>query len=61
MRTGRRDWLWGLAFGVVALAGVGVIFALLRGEDVKTYAEVAGVKCQSGEQLEYHIHAHLSA
>lgn len=61
MRTGRRDWLWGTAIGVVTLATVAVVYFSIRGgSSVETYAEVDGVKCQNGEQLDYHIHAHLS-
>ena len=60
LRTGRRDWLWGLALGFVIIAVVATVLAVIRGSAVKTYATVDGVKCQSSERLDYHVHAHLS-
>jgi hypothetical protein len=60
LRTGRRDWLWGVTLGAVALIlGVGAFLVLSR-DGVKTHAEVSGVKCQSRERLDFHIHSHLS-
>lgn len=60
LRTGRRDWLWGLALGFVIIAVVATVFVVIRGSPVKTYATVEGVKCQSHERLDYHVHARLS-
>jgi hypothetical protein len=61
LRTGRRDWLWGAAgvivLGLVAFSVAAVVFG---GDDVQTYGEVAGVKCQSGEQLKVHSHVRLA-
>lgn len=60
LRTGRRDWLWGLALGLVIIAVVVTVFVVIRGSPIKTYATVDGVKCQSRERLDYHVHAQLS-
>lgn len=60
IRTGRRDWLWGIALGAVALAVTFFAFAALRPSSVKTYATTDGVDCQSGERLEYHVHAFVA-
>ena len=60
LRTGRRDWLWGAAIGVVLLIVVAAVFLALTREGVTTHAEVAGVKCQSKERLDYHIHSSLT-
>ena len=60
LRTGKRDWLWGLTLGVLVLAlGVG-LYVTFSDSDVKTFATTAGVKCQSRERLDFHQHAHLS-
>jgi hypothetical protein len=60
MRTGRRDWLWGIALGFVLLTVVFIAFSLLRGSGTKTYASVDGVDCEAGEQLNYHVHSYLA-
>jgi len=60
LRTGRRDWLWGLALGTLGLVAIVGILVTLRGSSVNTYATVEGVKCQSQERLDFHEHAHLS-
>lgn len=60
IRTGRRDWLWGVALGAVALAVVLAALVALRPSGVKTFETVAGVDCESGERLEYHIHSYLA-
>ena len=59
LRTGRRDWLWGVALVTVVLSVLFGVFLVLKGSAVKTYATVDGVDCQSGERLEYHVHAAL--
>jgi hypothetical protein len=62
LRTGRRDWLWGITLGIIGLVVVvGGFLALTGGgESVETHAEIDGVKCQSKERLDYHVHAHMS-
>ena len=51
--------MWGVVIGVVLLIVVGgALFAFTR-EGVTTHAEIAGVKCQSKERLDYHKHAQL--
>lgn len=60
VRTGRRDWLWGVALGIVILVVIFLMFVALRPSSVKTYDTIAGVDCQSGERLEYHVHSFLS-
>ncbi len=61
LRTGRHDRLW-IAAGVIVLGvlGLGAAVALLGGQDVKTLDEIAGVKCQTGEQLDFHGHVRLA-
>lgn len=60
MRTGRRDWLWGVAIGTVVLAAGFFVLVAVRGNGIKTYATVDEVECQSGEMLDFHIHAYLA-
>jgi hypothetical protein len=59
LRTGRRDWLWVVALVTVVLVVLFAAFVAIKGGRVKTYATVDGVDCQSGERLEYHVHAAL--
>src|SRR5258708_38377878 len=59
LRTGRRDWLWAVALVTVVLVVLFAAFVAIKGGSVKTYATVDGVDCQTGERLEYHIHAAL--
>jgi len=59
LRTGRRDWLWAVAIVTVVLCVLFAVFIWLKGSSVKTYATVDGVDCQTGERLEYHVHAAL--
>ena len=59
--TGRRDWLW-LVAGVALVGAAGVIIISLftsgsGGGGAK--AVLAGVECEAGERLDYHVHAHL--
>ena len=59
--TGRRDWLW-LVAGVAVVGGAGVIIiSLLTGGSGGGGAKavLAGVECEAGERLDYHVHAHL--
>ncbi|MEX1193712.1 MAG: hypothetical protein WD904_06670 [Dehalococcoidia bacterium] len=60
VRTGRRDWLWGVVVGLLVLVVVASLFFALRPSGIKTYATIADVKCQSGERLEYHVHSYLA-
>lgn len=53
LRTGRRDWLWGVALGLLILAAIFFAVVALKPSNVKTYETVAGVDCQTGERLEY--------
>ncbi len=59
LRTGRRDWLWGVALVTVVLGAVFVAFVALKGSSSKAIDTVDGVECQAGEQLQYHVHAAL--
>ncbi|HSP55185.1 MAG TPA: hypothetical protein VLS25_06305, partial [Dehalococcoidia bacterium] len=60
IRTGRRDWLWAVAAAVAVLAAVAIAFVMLAGGSSSgAKAVVAGVDCESGERLNYHVHAHL--
>lgn len=57
LRTGRRDWLWGVALVTVVLC---VLFVGCGGgSSSKAIDTVDGVDCQTGEQLQYHVHAAL--
>jgi hypothetical protein len=58
--TGRRDWLWGIALGALVLMGVVVALVALKPSSTKTFASVDGVDCETGERLEYHVHAWLA-
>jgi len=65
LRTGRRDWLWAVAFCALALAGIAGAFAILSGGSSSSpsgdvIATVDGVECQRNEQLHYHVHAFLA-
>lgn len=54
--------MWGVALGAIAIAVVGGMLVAIRGGgngETKVFAEVDGVKCESGERLEFHIHATL--
>jgi hypothetical protein len=59
LRTGRRDWLWGVALVTIVLCVLFVVFVSLRGSSGKAIDTVDGVECQAGEQLQYHVHADL--
>ncbi len=59
MRTGRRDWLWGLAFITVLAAIVIIAVMLLTGGSNANEPEIAGIPCESGERLTYHVHARV--
>ncbi len=60
LRTGRRDWLWGLALGFVVITVMATVFFVVRGSPVKTYDTIDRVKCQSRERLDYHVHSQLA-
>lgn len=60
LRTGRRDWLWGVALGVLILVVIFFAVVALKPSNVKTYETVAGVDCQTGERLDYHVHSFVS-
>jgi hypothetical protein len=58
VRTGRRDWLWGLAF-LVVLAGVVIIaIMLLTGGSSANEPPISGIECER-ERQEYHVHPRL--
>lgn len=59
IRTGRRDWLWGLALGAVVLVVGAGVFLASQGSD-SAGATIEGVECEAGERLEYHVHAKLT-
>ena len=59
LRTGRRDWLWAVAIGIILLCVLLAGFIWLKGSNIKTFATIDGVDCQTGERLEYHAHAAL--
>ena len=60
IRTGRRDWLWGIALGALVLVGLAIAFVALTPSNSKIFASVDGVDCESGERLEYHVHGWLA-
>ncbi len=63
VRTGRRDWMWGVALGVVAAAvALGAFMTLTGGSDDDAVIEdtVAGIPCASREVLTYHVHSFLA-
>jgi hypothetical protein len=56
--TGRRDWLWVLAFVVVAAAVAFLALVAFAGSGSREV--VAGVECERGERVEYHVHSRLA-
>jgi hypothetical protein len=62
LRTGRRDWLWaatGVILVGIVIFGVYAVFFADGDSEAETLDEVAGVPCQSGEQLNYHGHVRV--
>jgi len=59
VRTGRRDWLWAVAGVVVVAAVVLVIIMVITGGSDPDEPDIAGLPCESGERLDYHVHATL--
>ena len=59
MRTGRRDWLWAVAAIVMVGAGIVAVVIALTSSSGPAPDEppIAGLPCESGERLEYHVHA----
>jgi hypothetical protein len=57
--TGRRDWLWVLAFVAVAVAVAFIAVTALTGSADSDEPAIAGIECQRGEQYEHHVHARL--
>ena len=58
--TGRRDWLWVLTLLVIGAAfAFAIVLALSGGADPDEPA-IAGIECESGERLEYHVHARVA-
>jgi len=61
LRTGRRDWLWIIAGAVFVFAIAFVIAVFVfQPDEAETIDEVAGVPCQTGEQLKYHGHVRVA-
>ena len=59
--TGRRDWLWVLTLLVVGAAVVfGIFLAVSGGGADPDEPPIAGIECERGEQLNYHVHARLT-
>ena len=45
---------------MVVVIALGAVYVAVRGSPVKTYTTVEGIKCQSHERLDYHVHARLA-
>jgi hypothetical protein len=60
LRTGRRDWLWGVAFGAIVLAIVASVLLVLNASNQELARPIEGVQCERGERLDYHVHVHLA-
>jgi hypothetical protein len=60
LRTSRRGWLWGVALGAIVLGSVAGVLLLLNAGDQELAPPIEGVRCERGERLEYHVHAHLA-
>lgn len=59
---GPPRWLWRLVIGgiIVGIGTLAFIAYVWPGKsDPKVYAEIEGVKCESGERLDYHAHTTL--
>lgn len=57
MRTGRRDWLWVVTLLVLVGAVVAVVVMVLAGSGSgPDEPDIAGLPCESGERLDYHVH-----
>ncbi len=59
IRTGRRDWLWAVGALAAVVFAVAIAFAVLASGGGGAKAVVAGVECERGERLNYHVHSHL--
>jgi hypothetical protein len=57
--TGRRDWLWGVAAGVLIIVAIFVGYVVFKPGPTQVFATVDGVDCERGERLEFHIHSLL--
>ena len=57
MRTGRRDWLWAVAFLVIIGAVIAIPVIVLTGGSDPDEPAISGLPCESGERLNYHVHA----
>ena len=59
-RTGRRDWLWGVAILIVGIAVVASIFLVVSKDSGPNQPDIAGLPCERGEKLNYHVHSFLA-
>ena len=57
MRTGRRDWLWAVAVIVIVGAGLAAAVMFVSGGSDPDEPDIVGLPCESGERLDYHVHA----
>jgi hypothetical protein len=57
--TGRRDWLWIVAFVVAGGAAAFLAIVALSGGSEADEPPIGGVECEAHERLNYHVHSRL--